>query len=141
MVNKHLAIQMVEFMLHDTCQITFNPLVVVLEQLIVPLYMDACWADHLLVDGRQRQTALFASIGFRIIDLDDMWINKNLTEALILRKILTDDIEVDYRQTDGTSNLWCSQSDTLTLGQRFPHIDYQLLQVGIIRGNIIRYLS
>ena len=51
MVDKHLAVQMVELMLHDTGQIALNPFVVVLELLVVPFDMDACGTDHLLVDG------------------------------------------------------------------------------------------
>jgi hypothetical protein len=51
---------MVELMLHDTCQIALNPFVMWLELLVEPLYTDTCGTNNLLVDGRQRKTALLA---------------------------------------------------------------------------------
>ena len=59
MVDKHVAFQMVELMLHDAGQIAFYPFVVLFEVLVLPLYPYSRGTYHLLVDGRQRQATLF----------------------------------------------------------------------------------
>ena len=54
MVDEHLGIQMIELVLHDTCQIAIDPFVVLLEVLIHVLHMNASVARHILVDAGQR---------------------------------------------------------------------------------------
>jgi hypothetical protein len=51
-VDKHLTVEVVELMLHNTSQIPLNPLVVVLKVLVIPLYVDTGRTCNLLVDSR-----------------------------------------------------------------------------------------
>ena len=141
MVDEHLAVKMVELMLHDTGQIALHPLVVLLELLVLPLHVDACGTHHLLVDGRQRQTAFLAGVSLRLVALDDVRIDIHLTETLVLGQIVAQHIEVDNRQTDGAPYLGGCQSDAFALGQRLPHIANELLQLWIVGGNVFGHLA
>ena len=132
---------MVELVLHDAGQIALNPLVMMLELLVVPLDMDARGAHHLLVNGGQRQTAFLGGVGIRVVGFDDVGIDIHLTEALILGQVVADDVEVDNRQADGTTNLGSSQSDALAFGQRLPHVVDELLQFGIVGGDVFGHLA
>ena len=59
MIDEHLAIEVIELMLHHTGQIALNPLVVMLKLLIVPFDVNLCRTYHFLMNSGQRQAALF----------------------------------------------------------------------------------
>ena len=51
-VNEHVAVQMVELMLHNAGQISLYPFIVLLKLLVHPLYVNAGGPCHFLVNGR-----------------------------------------------------------------------------------------
>jgi hypothetical protein len=50
-IYKHFTIKVIKLVLHDTSQISLNPLIMVLKILIIPLYTDAGWTSNLLMNG------------------------------------------------------------------------------------------
>ena len=132
---------MVELMLHHACQIALHPLIVVLEQLVVPCHMDARRAHHLLVDGRQRETAFLRGVGLAVIIVEDVGIDEHLTEALVLRLLIGEHVKVDHREANGLAYLGRSQPDAIGFGEGLPHVGYQLLQAGIVGSDVFGHLA
>ena len=132
---------MVKLVLHDACQVAADPFVVGLALLVQPLHMDTRGAHHLLVNGGQRQTTLFRRIGLAIVVFDDMRIDIHASEVFILRHVVAQHVEVNDNNTNGTSYLGSGQSDTLTLGQRVPHVLDKALQVGIVHRDVFGNLA
>ena len=87
-VYEHLSVEMVELMLHHSGKIALDPLVMVVEVLIVPFHMDARGSDHLLMDGRQREASFFRAVGLALIVLNDMRIDEHLSEAFVFGQVV-----------------------------------------------------
>ena len=64
-----------------------------------------------------------------------------MTEILVLGHVVFQHIEVDYRNPYGLAYLRSGQPDAVRGGQRLKHISQQLLQVGIVGGNVLGYLA
>ena len=141
MVDEHLPIQMVKLMLHHAGKVAPYPFIMVVEVLIVPCHMNTRGTNHLLMDGWKRQATLLRRVCIRLIVLNDMRVDKNLSESFVFRKIVRDHIKVNDRQTDSLAYLRGSKSDALRFCQRVPHIGNQFLQLRIIGSNIIGHLS
>ena len=141
MVNEHVAFQMVEFVLHDACQVALYPFVVRLELFVKPFDMDAGGANHLLVDSGQRQAAFFAGVGMRLVFLDDMGIDEDTSESFVLGHVVAQHVEVYNHQTDGLANLRGRQSDTLTVGQCLPHVFNQLIECRVVCRNVFSHFA
>ena len=93
------------------------------------------------MNGGQRQTTLFRRIGLAIVVFDDMRIDIHASEVFILRHVVAQHVEVNDNNTNGTSYLGSGQSDTLTLGQRVPHVLDKALQVGIVHRDVFGNLA
>ena len=70
-----------------------------------------------------------------------MRIDENFLEIFILGKVFGERVEIDDHQTDVQTNLGGSQSDTLTIGQRLPHVLYQLRQLRIVERDVDTFLA
>ena len=77
---------MVELVLHDTCQIAFNPFVLIIEIGVHVLHMNTSWTCHALVYAWQREASLLHCFLWRLlVILQNMRIDESLLKTLILR--------------------------------------------------------
>lgn len=141
-VYEHCALKMVELMLHDSCQITFHPLIVLLQGLVKICHMNACVACHLLVDAGYGQTSFFHGLGVGVfVNLDNMRIDEYMAVALILRHVVTEHVKVDDHNPNVAPYLWSSKANALACLKSLVHILYEFLQSLIVWRDILGHLS
>ena len=142
MVDEHLGIQMIELVLHDTCQIAIDPFVVLLEVLIHVLHMNASVARHILVDAGQRQASFLQRLrGRLLIDFHDVRIDIHVAETLVLGEFVTEHVEIDNSQTDVLSDLRGCEPYSIRSREGFKHIGNQLCEARVVGGDIFRLLA
>jgi hypothetical protein len=129
-VNKHLAFEMVVFMLKNTCFESFQPALLFLSFLIEVVDQHAGWTLHALVDARDGETALGHG-DLLVAFIQNLRIDERAEIAFVLRFVVGDDIEVDDEETDGQTHLGCGQTDALRTLEGFKHVCYEFLQIGI----------
>lgn len=141
MVGEDDAVEVIKFMLHDASQITRHPFIVLLELLILIGDTDALRTLHLLMDAGQGETSFLHDVGLRFVVLLDVGVDVGLDEAFVLGQVVADDVEVDDDDPDGTPHLRSCQADALAALQRFVHILYELLQLGIVFVYLLCFLT
>ena len=132
MVREDDAIEMVELMLHDACQIASHPFIVLLELFILISDANPSRALHLFVNTGQAEATFLRDIHLRLVVLFDIRVDEGTDVAFVLRQILADDIEVDDSQPNGKPHLRRCQADALAAFEGLVHILYELLQLGIV---------
>ena len=132
MVGEDDAVEVVELVLHDACQVAFHPFVVLLELFVLVGDADACGALHLLVNAGQTEAAFLRDVGLRLVVLLDVGVDEGADVAFVLGQVFADDVEVDDGEPDGEAHLGCCQSDAFAVLQRLVHVLNELLQVGVV---------
>jgi hypothetical protein len=139
-VDKHFALEVVEFVLHGASEEALDPLVVLLHILVKILHADALGAGNFFVDSGNREAALLDR-DCLFGSLDDVSIDVDTTELLVLGIILGKRIEVDNHETDRKAYLGSREADTLGIPHSLEHIFNELLKFGIIGLYVCSHLS
>ena len=92
---------MIKLMLHYAGKITFHPLVVLNEVLVLIFHMYTCRTCHALVYAGQREATLLHCLLLRILVVfEDVWIDVDMAEVLILWHVIAQNIKVDDDKTN-----------------------------------------
>ena len=132
---------MVELMLHDTGQIAVDPLVVRSHILVEILHVDAFRACDVLTETGNRQASFLKRLLLLVVIFKDMGIHKRVAEALVLREIVFQHIQVDDNHTDGLADLRSSKTHATGIVKRLKHVTDQLRQRGVAWVYILSHLA
>ena len=137
MVDEHVTFEMVEFMLHDAGEESFNPFVVGLEFFIEVAHMDAGRTSHSFVDSREAKATFFHGFGFCVVEFKDMGIDVGFLETFVFGIVFLEVVEGDDYYADGFADLRSCKAYTVTVDHRFEHVGNELFEVRIVGGDVL----
>ena len=85
-ISEYTTFEVIKLMLDNSSKIAINPLLMLNEVLVIPLYVDALCTCHTLMNTWQRETSLFQGLRLRVIILKDVTIDECVTIVFILRE-------------------------------------------------------
>ena len=95
---------------------------------------------HALMNAGQAEASLFHRHQVARC-LQDMGIDVRAPEALELRHVVREDIQVDHHHPDGQSHLRCRQSHAVGAVHGLVHVAEQLFQVRVVGGDVFGILA
>ena len=128
-------------MLHHHSQIAVHPLIVRFKVLILIFHVNARRARHLLMYARQTEASFLSGSRLLVVTLQNLGVDKHLAEAVILRHVIFQHIEIDHHQPYVLAYLRCSKSYALAVGKRLPHVGNELLQLRVVLSYVLGNLS
>ena len=139
-VGKHVAVQVVKFVLHHAGQEAVHPLIVLNEVFVHILHMNALGAAHGFVNAGQTQATFVHHVGL-VAGFQDVRIDVNAVEVLVFGTVFREGIERNHGHADGFADLRSCQSHTFGAVHGFEHVGQEFLQSGIVGGDVLGFFS
>lgn len=106
------------------------------EILIEPFEAYVFVTSHIFVYAGERETPLGAAYRRGILDYFQFGIDEHQSEIGTFGEAVGHGAAVDYGQCDGAAYLGSGEAYAVGVVHRLPHIVNQLVEVGIILGNV-----
>ena len=139
-IDEEFAVEVIVLVLDDAGGITAVLLVVLDEILIHITDFNTGRTHHVLVDPGQAQTP-FAETPFVTEAFVNLGVDKSFLEIGQFGLFLGPRRSIDHEHADAFTHLRCGKPYPIGIVHRLPHVGDELLQAGIIRGNVCGCLA
>ena len=91
--------------------------------------------------GRGEAALLHGLLLRLLVILHNVGVDESVAEALILGEVLLEHVEVDDDHADGLADLGRGETHAVAGRVGLEHVLNELLQIGIINGNVLCHLA
>ena len=141
MIGIDLSVEVVELVLHDACEIAVDPFVVLLTGFVLVRDAYARGPLDVLAHAWEREAAFAHGLLLGLVVLLDVGVEEDVAIALVLWEVVLEGVEVYYDDAHGAPHLRSCEPYAARAVEGIEHILYELLNLSILRVNILCHFS
>ena len=130
------AVEVVEFVLHNTGEVAVDPFVVRVEVFVLVGYADSGGAGDFVAESGEGEAAFFLGVGLGAVFFD-VGVDEEAFVAFVLGLVVADDVEVDDGHADREAYLGGCEAYAAAVGEGVPHVLYGLGEIGVVGGDLL----